>query len=66
MSSKAVRVRSSALSELASRVSRPERRANCSRTQKPRISRAIRTVHAGDTIIAPELAQKMLNTFNRK
>ena len=27
------------------------------------LSRAIRTVHAGDTIIAPELAQKMLNTF---
>ncbi len=25
--------------------------------------RAIRTVYAGDTIIAPELAQKMLNTF---
>jgi DNA-binding NarL/FixJ family response regulator len=25
--------------------------------------RAIRTVHAGDTIIAPELAQKMLSTF---
>jgi DNA-binding NarL/FixJ family response regulator len=30
------------------------------------LARAIRTVHAGDTIIAPELAQKMLNTFNRK
>ena len=27
------------------------------------LSRAIRTVHAGDTIIAPELAQKMLATF---
>ena len=27
------------------------------------LSRAIRTVHAGDTIIAPELAQKMLSTF---
>jgi DNA-binding NarL/FixJ family response regulator len=27
------------------------------------LSRAIRTVHAGATIIAPELAQKMLNTF---
>ena len=27
------------------------------------LSRAIRTVHAGDTIIAPDLAQKMLNTF---
>jgi DNA-binding NarL/FixJ family response regulator len=27
------------------------------------LSRAIRTVHTGDTIIAPELAQKMLNTF---
>jgi DNA-binding NarL/FixJ family response regulator len=27
------------------------------------LSRAIRTVHAGNTIIAPELAQKMLNTF---
>ena len=27
------------------------------------LSRAIRTVHAGDTIIAPELAQKMLTTF---
>jgi DNA-binding NarL/FixJ family response regulator len=27
------------------------------------LSRAIHTVHAGDTIIAPELAQKMLNTF---
>jgi NarL family two-component system response regulator LiaR len=27
------------------------------------LARAIRTVHAGDTIIAPELAQKMLNTF---
>ena len=27
------------------------------------LSRAIRTVHAGDTIIAPNLAQKMLNTF---
>src|SRR3712207_5639136 len=26
-------------------------------------SRAIRTVHAGDTIIAPDLAQKMLNAF---
>ena len=27
------------------------------------LSRAIRTVHAGDTIIAPDLAQKMLRTF---
>jgi len=27
------------------------------------LSRAIRTVHAGDTIIAPNLAQKMLRTF---
>jgi DNA-binding NarL/FixJ family response regulator len=27
------------------------------------LSRAIRTVHAGNTIIAPELAQKMLTTF---
>ncbi len=27
------------------------------------LSRAIRTVHAGDTIVAPNLAQKMLNTF---
>ena len=27
------------------------------------LSRAIHTVHAGNTIIAPELAQKMLNTF---
>jgi DNA-binding NarL/FixJ family response regulator len=27
------------------------------------LSRAIRTVHAGDTIIAPDLAQKMLSTF---
>lgn len=27
------------------------------------LARAIRTVHAGDTIIAPDLAQKMLNTF---
>jgi DNA-binding NarL/FixJ family response regulator len=27
------------------------------------LSRAIRTVYAGDTIIAPELAQKMLTTF---
>ena len=27
------------------------------------LSRAIRTVHLGDTIIAPDLAQKMLNTF---
>jgi DNA-binding NarL/FixJ family response regulator len=27
------------------------------------LSRAIRTVHAGDTIIAPDLAQKMLTTF---
>ncbi len=27
------------------------------------LSRAIRTVHAGDTIIAPNLAQKMLNAF---
>jgi DNA-binding NarL/FixJ family response regulator len=27
------------------------------------LSRAIRTVHTGDTIIAPDLAQKMLNTF---
>jgi DNA-binding NarL/FixJ family response regulator len=27
------------------------------------LSRAIRTVHAGDTIVAPDLAQKMLNTF---
>jgi DNA-binding NarL/FixJ family response regulator len=27
------------------------------------LSRAIHTVHAGDTIIAPDLAQKMLNTF---
>jgi DNA-binding NarL/FixJ family response regulator len=27
------------------------------------LSRAIRSVHAGDTIIAPDLAQKMLNTF---
>jgi DNA-binding NarL/FixJ family response regulator len=30
------------------------------------LARAIRTVHAGDTTIAPELAQKMLNTFNRR
>ncbi len=29
------------------------------------LSRAIRTVHAGDTIIAPDLAQKMLTTFER-
>ena len=29
------------------------------------LSRAIRTVFAGDTIIAPELAQKMLSTFER-
>jgi DNA-binding NarL/FixJ family response regulator len=29
------------------------------------LSRAIRTVHAGDTIIAPELAQKMLATFQQ-
>ncbi len=29
------------------------------------LSRAIRTVFAGDTIIAPNLAQKMLNTFQR-
>jgi DNA-binding NarL/FixJ family response regulator len=29
-------------------------------------SRAIRTVQAGDTIIAPDLAQKMLNTFQRE
>jgi DNA-binding NarL/FixJ family response regulator len=29
------------------------------------LSRAIRTVHAGDTIIAPDLAQKMLGTFER-
>src|ERR671912_2063763 len=27
------------------------------------LSLAIRTVHAGNTIIAPDLAQKMLNTF---
>src|SRR5215213_10705367 len=27
------------------------------------LSRAIQTVHAGDTIIAPDLAQKMLMTF---
>jgi DNA-binding NarL/FixJ family response regulator len=27
------------------------------------LSRAIHTVHAGNTIIAPDLAQKMLNTF---
>src|SRR5918998_2641313 len=27
------------------------------------LARAIRTVHAGDTLIAPDLAQKMLNTF---
>jgi DNA-binding NarL/FixJ family response regulator len=27
------------------------------------LSHAIRTVHAGNTIIAPDLAQKMLNTF---
>jgi DNA-binding NarL/FixJ family response regulator len=27
------------------------------------LSRAIHTVHAGDTIIAPDLAQKMLSTF---
>jgi DNA-binding NarL/FixJ family response regulator len=27
------------------------------------LSRAIRTVHSGHTIIAPDLAQKMLNTF---
>jgi DNA-binding NarL/FixJ family response regulator len=27
------------------------------------LSRAIRTVHAGATIVAPDLAQKMLNTF---
>jgi DNA-binding NarL/FixJ family response regulator len=27
------------------------------------LSRAIQTVHAGNTIIAPDLAQKMLNTF---
>jgi DNA-binding NarL/FixJ family response regulator len=27
------------------------------------LSRAIRTVHAGDTIIAPQLAQKMLSTI---
>jgi len=27
------------------------------------LSRAIQTVHAGDTIIAPDLAQKMLKTF---
>ena len=27
------------------------------------LARAIRTVHAGDTIVAPDLAQKMLNTF---
>src|ERR671910_339525 len=27
------------------------------------LSRAIHTVYAGDTIIAPDLAQKMLNTF---
>jgi DNA-binding NarL/FixJ family response regulator len=27
------------------------------------LSRAIRTVHAGATIVAPNLAQKMLNTF---
>ena len=27
------------------------------------LARAIRTVHTGDTIIAPDLAQKMLNTF---
>ena len=30
------------------------------------LSRAIRTVHAGDTIIAPDLAQKMLNTFQHE
>jgi DNA-binding NarL/FixJ family response regulator len=29
------------------------------------LSRAIHTVFAGDTIIAPDLAQKMLNTFQR-
>jgi DNA-binding NarL/FixJ family response regulator len=29
------------------------------------LSRAIRTVHAGDTIIAPDLAQKMLSTLER-
>ena len=27
------------------------------------LSRAIHTVYAGDTIVAPDLAQKMLNTF---
>jgi DNA-binding NarL/FixJ family response regulator len=27
------------------------------------LSRAIRTVYVGDTIIAPKLAQKMLSTF---
>ena len=27
------------------------------------LARAIRTVHAGNTLIAPDLAQKMLNTF---
>jgi NarL family two-component system response regulator LiaR len=27
------------------------------------LSRAIHTVHTGDTIVAPDLAQKMLNTF---
>src|SRR5918993_4108954 len=27
------------------------------------LSLAIRTVHAGNTIVAPDLAQKMLNTF---
>ena len=30
------------------------------------LSVAIRTVHAGNTIIAPDLAQKMLNTFQRE
>ena len=30
------------------------------------VARAIRTVYAGDTIIAPDLAQKMLNTFQRE
>ncbi|HSK98894.1 MAG TPA: response regulator transcription factor [Rubrobacteraceae bacterium] len=30
------------------------------------LSRAIRTVYAGDTIIAPDLAQRMLNTFQRR
>ena len=29
------------------------------------LSRAIRTVHAGDTIVAPDLAQKMLSTFEQ-